>query len=257
MNELQMQEAEPVRRLIIHQEPNPLAGTPAYMLQVAVEQGADLAKLEKLMELQERWEKNEARKAFVVALSAFKANPPELMKNKHVKFTSQKGVTEYDHATLDHVSSEIGKSLAAHGLSHRWDVEQQAGGIICVTCVLTHVLGHSERVPMQSLPDPSGGKNSIQAIGSTVTYLQRYTLLAATGVAVKGQDDDGKGSDEPTEITVEQSAEIKGLLQETESDVKKFLGVFGIESVDVMPPNQYDRAKNMLLRKKEKASGNS
>ena len=60
-----------------------------------------------------------------------------------------------------------------------------------MTCVLTHVLGHSERVPMQSGRDESGGKNSIQGLGSTVTYLQRYTLLAATGMAVKGPDNDG------------------------------------------------------------------
>ena len=185
--------AKEAPRLIVHTEPNPLAGTPAYMLQLAVEQGADLAKLEKLMELQERWEKNEARKAFVAALSAFKANPPDIVKNKHVKIQHKNGpgFTEYDHATLDHVSAEIGKALAQQQMSHRWDVEQKEGGIIQVTCVLQHVMGHSERVTMQSLADQSGSKNSIQAIGSTVTYLQRYTLLAATGVAVKGQDNDG------------------------------------------------------------------
>ena len=31
----------------------------------------------------------------------------------------------------------------------------------------------------------------IQAIGSTVTYLERYTLLAVTGLAVAGTDTDG------------------------------------------------------------------
>lgn len=153
----------------------------------------DVAKLQALLEVKERWEQNEARKAFVVALNAFKANPPELSKNKHVMFETQKGRTEYDHATLDNVSLNIGRALSQHGLSHRWDVEQKEGGIIRVTCVLTHCQGHSERVPMEGMPDISGGKNSIQGIGSTVTYLQRYTLLAATGMAVKDQDDDGEG----------------------------------------------------------------
>ena len=166
-----------------------LAITPMAMLQIAVQRGADLAQLEKLMELQERWEKNEARKAFFVALNAFKADPPTLSKNKHVKF----GTTEYDHATLDQVSLVIGKALSGHKLSHRWDVEQKEGNIT-VACVLTHEKGHSERVPMSATADTSGSKNSIQAIGSTVTYLQRYTLLAATGMAVKGQDDDGRGA---------------------------------------------------------------
>jgi len=249
MKELAAVEQQP-SRLVIHQEPNPLAGTPAYMLQLAVEQNADLAKLEKLMELQERWEKNEARKAFVVALSAFKANPPELTKNKHVRFDTQRGITEYDHATLDHVSSEIGKALAVHGLSHRWDVEQQAGGIICVTCVLTHVLGHSERVPMQSLADQSGGKNSIQAIGSTVTYLQRYTLLAATGVAVKGQDDDGIKSEGAGLITDDQAMNIQALADEVKADIPKFLKYIGAAEIGLIKAKDYDRAVSALEKKR-------
>ena len=105
----------------------------------------DVAKLDALLKVKERWDAEEARKAFVVALSVFKADPPMLTKNKHVKF----GVTEYDHATLDQVSLVVGKALSAHGLSHRWDVEQKDGEIK-VACVLTHAEGHSERVQMQA-----------------------------------------------------------------------------------------------------------
>ena len=158
----------------------------------------DVAKLGALLEVKERWEKEEARRAFVVALNKFKAAPPALTKNKQVKFDA----TEYWHATLDQVSQVIGKSLAAVGISHRWDVAQDDGKIT-VICILTHDQGHSERVPMSAAADTSGKKNGIQAIGSTVTYLQRYTLLAATGMAVKGQDDDGakaEGMDEKVRL---------------------------------------------------------
>src|SRR5690606_30314272 len=98
--------------------------TPMQMLQIAVEQGADLDKLSKLMDLQERWEANEARKAYVAAISAFKADPPRLHKNKTVRF----GDTEYDHATLDNVCDVIVPALTKQGLSHRWEVEQLDGG---------------------------------------------------------------------------------------------------------------------------------
>lgn len=178
---------------VIEHQAVPQEITPMQMLSAAVAKGVDTEQLTKLMDLQERWEKNEARKAFVVALNAFKANPPEILKNKHVEFQTSKGITKYDHATLDNVSDSIGKALAEHGISHRWEVEQPEGGKIRVTCVLTHAQGHSERVPLQAGGDESGGKNSIQGVGSTVTYLQRYTLLAATGMAVKGGDDDGAG----------------------------------------------------------------
>src|SRR5258708_10458648 len=65
------------------------------------------------------------------------------------------------------------------------------GGTIRVPCTLTHAQGHSESVSMSAQPDTSGSKNSIQAIGSTTSYLQRYTLFAATGLAPKDADTDG------------------------------------------------------------------
>jgi len=40
----------------------------------------------------------------------------------------------------------------------------------------------------------SGNKNPIQAIASTVSYLERYTLLAITGLTTKDMDDDGKNA---------------------------------------------------------------
>ncbi|MNL48938.1 ERF superfamily protein [compost metagenome] len=56
---------------------------------------------------------------------------------------------------------------------------------------------------MQAMPDNSGKKNAIQQVASTITYLQRYTLLAATGVATKGQDDDARGANLDTDLLAE------------------------------------------------------
>ncbi len=188
--------ADPAPAMLVTQPTHQMAPvnqapTPMALLTIAMNQGADLDRLERLMAMQERWEANEARKAFQSAMSAFKANPPELHKNKQVKFQTSKGTTEYKHATLDEVALQIGSAMAPHGLSFRWNVEQIQGGRIRVTCLLTHVQGHTEQVVMEGSPDDSGNKNNIQQVGSTVTYLQRYTLLAATGMAVKDQDNDG------------------------------------------------------------------
>ncbi|HEX7072721.1 MAG TPA: ERF family protein, partial [Hyphomicrobiaceae bacterium] len=97
--------------------------TPMEMLQIAVEKGATLDQLQKLMDLQERWEANEARKAFVAALSAFKAHPPMVRKNRRAGFESRRtgDKTEYEYATLDHVVAAITPALSANGLSHRWE----------------------------------------------------------------------------------------------------------------------------------------
>lgn len=172
------------------------AMNPMQMLGHAVQQGMPIETLRELMQLKKEWEADEARKAFVAAMAAFKANPPEIVKDKHVSFTTNKGTTQYDHATLGSLCASIIKGLAAHGISHRWETAQQENRIK-VTCVLTHAQGHSESVSLHSAADDSGGKNSIQAIGSAVTYLQRYTLLAATGLAALDQDDDGEATGKP------------------------------------------------------------
>lgn len=177
--------------------------TPADLLQMAVAGGADLDKLEKLMALQERWEANEAKKAFVAAMVEFKKTPMVIGKNKHVSFQTSKGRTEYDHAELVDCTDVIVPNLAKHGLSHEWSIRQD-GPRITVSCTITHELGHSKTVEMSAGPDDSGGKNSIQAVASTNTYLQRYTLLAACGLATGGTDDDGQAG----------GAEIDGVAQD-------------------------------------------
>lgn len=173
--------------------------TPMVLIQMAMAHNADVDKLTKLFELQERWvaseierEKREAKMAYIAAIGAFKKNPPVILKSTQVKFETQKGITEYMHATLDQVSRVIGDALSAVGIIHTWNITQPNGSV-SVTCTLTHERGHAESVTMSAASDNSGGKNSIQAISSSTTYLQRYTLLAITGMATKGMDNDGRG----------------------------------------------------------------
>lgn len=176
---------------LVEREPVAQVGgsSPSDLIRYAMDKGADIEKLEQLFALQLKYEANEARKAYVAAMVEFKRNPPEIFKTSHVKF----GLTEYDHATIGDVTSITGAALAACGISHRWDMVQ-AEGKITVKCILTHALGHSEQVELSAGADQSGGKNAIQAVASTVSYLQRYTLLAASGLATKDQaDDDGRG----------------------------------------------------------------
>jgi hypothetical protein len=185
---LEITEQECNEQLALHKGPQS-AVTPMELLQSAVNQNLDIDKLAKLLELQEKWEVNQARKAFVADMKRFKGDAPAILKNKHVQF----GNTNYDHATLDSVCDAIIPALSKYGFAHRWKVEQ-AKDWIKVTCVLTHQEGHSEETTIEGPPDASGSKNGIQAIASAVTYLQRYSLFSATGLAAKNTDNDGRNS---------------------------------------------------------------
>jgi len=185
--------------------------TPIELLSMAVSQGADLDRLEKLMELQRQWEQNEARKAYHQAVALFKTESIQILKNKTVTFKNNDGSeTSYSHATLDHVLECAVPVLAKHGLTHSWSTVQGDGGRITVKCTLTHSAGYSDSVELSASPDDSGKKNNIQRMASTVTYLERYTFLAITGLAAKGQDDDAESTGERFDKQTYALGELKG-----------------------------------------------
>ena len=173
----------------------PAQASPNAVVMMAMQKNYTPELIEKMMALQERYEANEARKAFHDAMSRFKANPPEIGKDKSVAYTVQgKGTTAYNHASLANVTGKINRALSEHGLSAGWTTVQNERGVT-VTCTITHKFGHSEGTSLTAAPDTTGSKNAIQAIGSTVSYLERYTILALTGLATHDMDDDGKGGD--------------------------------------------------------------
>jgi len=218
---------------------------PAEMIKQAVAGGADLDKLEKLLTLQERWEANEARKAYHRAMAEFKANPPKIDKDKTVKYKEVK----YTHASLANVVEKITAELSKYGLSASWRTQQN--GKIIVTCKITHVMGHSEETSLGADADTTGSKNSIQAIGSTITYLERYTLLATLGLATYEADDDGVSSEE--KITEEQLHILRDEIIAANSTEEKLLKFMGLEKIEDMPKSDFNKAKAALeARRKNK-----
>lgn len=192
----------------------------------AAASGMPVDAIEKFMDLAERQQALEANQAFNKAFAAFKADPPQIVKDIQVKY----GNTNYKHASIGAVVSGIIEGLSKHGLSHNWIIDQKEN-MIKVTCKLTHELGHSEETSMCAGADNSGGKNSIQAIASTVTYLERYTLQAATGIAVLETDDDGNSHKDPEQASQQRQQKPNKKKQEKptaeymEDYIDKFLAV--------------------------------
>ena len=230
--------------------------TPMEMLDRAVSSGSSVETLTQLMVLQERWEANQARKAFDEAMAAVKANMPRIIKTRKVDFTTQKGRTNYQYEDLASIMNQIGPVLSAHGLSVRYRTSAEPNQPIAVTCIISHRLGHSEENTLMAGKDDSGNKNSIQAIGSTVTYLQRYTLKAALGLAAAADDDGARADDTIGNITEAEREIILTMVDDTGADIEKFCEVLQIESVATMPAAKFRRAVNMLEAKKRKVAAN-
>lgn len=180
------------------QAPPPAAPTPMDLLHLAITKGASGDDIDKYIALVDRQRSVDAEQAFTRAMIDLKQNDlPQIYRNAGAaKFVDGQDV-EWDYATLDRVCDHLIPALAKHGIIHSWDPAQPGDGpdanMVCITAVLHHELGHSRRATLKAPADPSGGKTPVQAIQSTTTSLERYTLLAVCGIAVKQQRDDGGG----------------------------------------------------------------
>ena len=181
-------------KALIVQDEQPLAtevSQPMKLIELAISQNFDLDKFERLFELQERWEKNQSKKAFDQAFSNFQAELPVVPKTKTAKFETRNGGTmEYSYASIDDVVKALTPVLPKHGLSYRFE-QVMSNNVIKIICILTHADGHSVSCSMQGFPDQSGNKNPLQQIASTVSYLKKYTLSNVTGLACVDDDNDG------------------------------------------------------------------
>lgn len=217
----------------------------------ALERGADIGILEKLMDLQERHEKNVARRAFDAAMADFRSKNLLITKSREVDFTSTKGRTHYKHEDLAAIAEVVNPALAECGLSYRFRTTSNPNEPISVTCIVSHRLGYFEENTLSAGRDDSGNKNSIQQIGSTITYLQRYTLKAALGLA-SAHDDDGARADDDAPVSVEQRDQLLLELDKAGGDVAKFCEYLGVEAISQLPASRFPAAMKAVAAKAKK-----
>ena len=230
--------------------------TPMQMVYQAVTNGSSVEVVEKLMGLQERWQANQARMAFDQAMADAKAEIPVIIKRSNVNYDTKKNddTVDFDYETLGDIATAINPILSKSGLSYRYRSKQE-NGLISVTCIVTHRDGHCEETTLAAAADTSGKKNGIQSIGSTVSYLQRYTLKLAMGLAA-AKDDDGKKADMGNPITEEQLSELIDLADEVGADKKAFCKYMSrkakrdIGGFAAIPAFMFDTAKQALESKR-------
>jgi len=193
--------------------------SPSELISEGIAKGSDLKLLKEAMELQFTWEKRQAEKAYNKAISDFKSNPPEIIKESKVDFESPKGRTHYKYANLANVIEKVTPELSKHGLSVSWRTAQN--GKVSVTCRISHELGHYEETTLQADNDNTGNKNPIQALGSAVSYLQRYSVLCLLGLACADADDDGRSTPEAKPAPVVEIVKKQTLQEMVREEAKK------------------------------------
>lgn len=189
---------------------------------VARDPSVEMSKMMQLMDWRKEMLAEQRRAGFDEAMAAAKSEIPVIRKNRRVGFDTKGGDrTEYSHEDMGEIARTVDPILAKFGLSYRFRVSSDTNAPVKVTCVVSHRDGHFEETTLTAGRDDSGKKNAIQQVGSTITYLQRYTLKAALGLAAAA-DDDGRSSEKeeeeqytppPGSISEDQAANIREALE--------------------------------------------
>jgi hypothetical protein len=244
------------RKAVAHRDDQPLVAasidtSPPAVIARALATGTPVADLKELMAMQERWEANEARKSYSAAFAAFKAEAITVFKGTAIKDGPLKGKF---HANLFDVVIASTAALAKHGLSASWKLTKDDPAWMEVTCVLSHIDGHSESVSMGGAPDTGPGRNAIQARGSTKSYLERYTLMGILGLAASDKEDDdaGHGHNLPR-ITEEQVRILDDTITEIGANKPAFLKYLKVASLSDLPVQAFKDAQAALETKRNAA----
>ena len=161
------------------------------------------------------------------------------------------------YADLAEVLNVVRPAFSKHGLSVVQMPYSSYDGGIGVTTMISHKSGQwmqgSLELPLQV------AKNVNQDAGSAITYMRRYALAAAAGVAQEdldanlGEENTGKVTNLKI-ISKAKAAEITALIEETGSDMVGFLNFCHAESVETIPANKYEKARDALIAKREKTN---
>jgi len=182
--------------------------TPADLIRLAMESGdKDIDRLERLMamderyrESQERERKRQAELAFWRDFAAFRGENIIIPKGK---FVDRGKAGSFWQAEFDTVCRMLSPALSKHGFAFRhtmtfgtrkWTTDGVENDIpwVYVTCFLSHRDGHIESLPLEGPPGDQSANTPVQNMQVTASLLKRQSVLAITGTATGGEDDEGK-----------------------------------------------------------------
>lgn len=209
---------------------------------MASDPNVDVDKLERLMLMRERAIERGAKTDYDAAMADMQPELPVIAERGDAS-------GRYTYAKWEDINTQIKPVLMKYGfaLTFRTDFTDGIG----VTGVLSHRSGHREETSIKLPADPSGNKNAVQAVASSVSYGKRYTASALLNLTSHGEDDDAYAAVIET-ITDAQEIQINDMLEATGADKAKFLKWLKIEKVSAIPAKSFDSVMATLRQKEAK-----
>ena len=174
----------------------------ALIERMALDPGIDVAKLERIVAMYEQLRAKGAELAFNAAKGRIlkKLAGIKLVKSRPAlyeidKGKPQKGTYEaFKYAPLEEIDKHLRPLLLEEEMDLSYSDEPREHGWILIRGRLKHLPGgHFEDSFMPAPLDTSGGKSTVQGVGSTNSYLRRYIACNIFNIVVVSDDDDGNG----------------------------------------------------------------
>jgi hypothetical protein len=219
----------------------------------------DIDKMQRLLDMRMRMQAEDARAQYVTAFAAMQPEMPTIARNGEIK-TNEKNakgektgnqVKQSKYALWEDIDAAIRPILVRHGFALSFRVNQTAERL-AVKAVLSHKAGHSEETEVSLPIDTSGSKNNVQGWGSSLSYGKRYSTLALLNVVTHGEDDDGKKAGAAETISEEQEAQLRELIEATETNLAIFCRYYKILKISDLSVANFTHAVAALNGKLKK-----
>jgi hypothetical protein len=174
---------------IVKQAPKEeLLGYMALIKSAASDPSVDVGKMEKLLDMQERIIKHHAAVAFNEAFAEMQGEMPVITKYGEIKVN---GTVRSTYAKFEDINESVKPILQKYGFSVMFKSKTEPNSAT-VTGIIMHNMGHREETQMLLEADTSGSKNTVQSIGSSISYAKRYILCGLLNITTTDEDDDGQ-----------------------------------------------------------------
>lgn len=240
----------PEQQALAVREEAPLQQAEPSLLQVvaaaAANPAVDVAKMQALLDMQERILARQAEQEFARAMQAAQAEMVPIVRDAENKHTGSR------YATLEAVDAKIRPIYSRHGFALTFgSLEAKKEGAVRVCCDVLHWSGARKRYELEGDLDLSGSKGtanktSIQALGSTTHYLQRYLQLMIFNLVTRGADNDGQSTATLTKFQIDTLTDMLNALNLPPARVAKFFELMHAENLAGIRQADFGSAWNFL-----------
>lgn len=214
----------------------------AVISRAASDETVNVDKMERLMSMYQAIEAKRAEAEFSAALSEMQSSLPAIGERGNA-------AGRYTYALWEDINTAVKPVLQKFGFALSFRTDFTDG--IAVTAVLSHRSGHSERTTIKLPADPSGNKNAVQAVASSVSYGKRYSAGALLNLTSHGEDDDAYATAVEC-INEEQQNTLAELIQTSGADKAKFLAWLKVGTLAEVSTKKYPDALAQLRKRAAK-----